>query len=385
MATAHLVREAPPEMRIRRSAGSFVFDSRGRRYVDFVMGWCVGNFGWGNAVMHGPARRYDGPDYVPPHFDHPPWEELARLLALAAPAGLERCLRATGGSEAVDLALQAAMVHTGRAGFLSIEGSYHGNTLACLSVGASEYREHRPNLLRKCAKVRPPLDERALGRMERLLRRRDIAAVIMEPIAINLGVLIPPEGFLREVKRLCRDAGTLLILDEVATGFGRTGTLFAAEQFGVSPDLLTLGKAITDGASGMGAVLATPAVARSMRTHGAFYSTYGWHPRSVDVAISALRYIRRNERRLLARVSTMSEYFGMRLAAMPLDGAAVRRRGLAIGIDLGDGKRASAVVKRCLQAGLIVSSEEGTLILVPALTIDHATAAAGLDILERCL
>lgn len=383
--TRHLAREGSAELRVARSEGSFVHDTRGRKYIDFVMGWCVGNFGWGNAVMHEPARRYDGPDYVPPRFEYAPWEELAGLLASVAPAGLERCFRATGGSEAVDLALQAAMIHTGRGRFVSLEGGYHGNTLACLSVGASEYREKRPNLLRRCDKVKPPLDARALGRIERMLRKRDVAAFIMEPIAMNLGVLIPPDGFLAELKRICRRHGTLLILDEVATGFGRTGTIFAAEQFGVEPDMMTLGKSVTDGAGGLGALLATRKVAKSMEKHGAFYSTYGWHPRSVETAIATLRYVIRHEKRLLEQVSKTSEYFHMRLAAMVGAEARLRIRGLAIGIDFGDEKRASRVGRRCREEGLLVGPEGGTLLLIPALNIDHKTATRGLDILERCL
>src|SRR5687768_12609345 len=158
MTRAHrLAREDPPELRIARSDASFVYDSRGKKYIDFLMGWCVGNFGWGNAVIEKPARAYKGPDYVYPHFDYPPWDELAELLLSVAPRSLGTCFRATGGSEAVDLALQAAMVHTGRRKFLSLEGSYHGNTIAALSVGASEYREKRKGLLPGCRKVKPPL------------------------------------------------------------------------------------------------------------------------------------------------------------------------------------------------------------------------------------
>src|SRR5688572_13144984 len=117
MAGHRLAREDFPELRISRSAASFGYGRRGRKYVDFLMGWCVGNFGWGSAVIERPARKYRGPDYVYPHFDYPPWTELAKLLVSVAPAGLETCFRATGGSEAVDLALQAAMVHTRRGKF----------------------------------------------------------------------------------------------------------------------------------------------------------------------------------------------------------------------------------------------------------------------------
>jgi adenosylmethionine-8-amino-7-oxononanoate aminotransferase len=381
-----LAREDPPALQIAKSKGSHVFDAKGKKYVDFLMGWCVGNFGWGNAVVEKPAREYKGPDYVYPGFDYPPWEELAFLLVSMAPPGLGKCFRATGGSEAVDLALQAAQIHTGRGKYLSLEDSYHGNSLGALSVGASSYRAKRRNLLPNCIKVKPPLDERLLGRIETQLKKRDVAAFIMEPVGMNLGVLIPQEGFLPDLQSLCRRHGTLLIMDEVATGFGRTGTLFACDQFDVQPDLVTVAKAITDGVGGLGALIATAEVAQSMEEDGAFYSTYGWHPRSTAVAIATLKFIIRNEKKLLARATATAEYFAMRLAAMRFrNGVEVRQRGLAIGLDFGDEKIATKVADKCRGKGLLVSPEGETVLLIPALDIDPETAKKGLDILARCV
>ena len=111
---APLAREEPAELQIAATDGSIVTDSRGRKYIDFVMGWCVGNFGWRPAAIAKAIERFKGPDYVYPGYSYAPWTELARLLASLAPRPLTTCFRATGGSEAVDLALQAAMIHTGR-------------------------------------------------------------------------------------------------------------------------------------------------------------------------------------------------------------------------------------------------------------------------------
>ena len=380
----YLAHESSPELQLVRSQDSYLFDSGNRRYVDFLMGWCVGNFGWGNAVMEKPAKTFSGPDYVYPGFSYAPWGELAELLVSIAPRGLAKCFRATGGSEAVDLALQAAMLHTGRGKFLSLEGSYHGNSLAGLSIGAGS-RDKLPNLLRGCDHVKPPLGARALERIERRLKKRDVAAFVMEPISMNIGVLVPEPGFLPELQRLCRRYGTLLVMDEVATGFGRTGKIFACEHFGIQPDIMTVAKAVTDGVGGMGAMIATAAVAKSMEEDGAFYSTYGWHPRSTDIAIRTLRYLVRNEKRLLRGVANMSEYFRTRLSAMRFGpGAEVRAVGLAIGIDLHDEEAAERLGKRCRRKGLLVSPEGETVLLIPALTIDEATAREGLDILEAC-
>ena len=168
------------------------------------------------------------------------------------------------GSEAVDLALQAAMIHTGRRALLSLEGSYHGNSLAGLSIGASDNRDRVKNLLPHCGKIAPPLDAKAQRRIEQRLKRRDVAAFVMEPISINLGVLIPEKDAIRRVHDLCRRYGTLFIADEVACGFGRTGRLFASEHFDLEPDMLCVAKAMSGGLAPIGAVIATTPIATSM-------------------------------------------------------------------------------------------------------------------------
>jgi adenosylmethionine-8-amino-7-oxononanoate aminotransferase len=269
-----LAREEPAELQVAATNGSIVTDSRGRKYIDFVMGWCVGNFGWRSAAIAKAIERFKGPDYVYPGYSYAPWTELARLLASLAPRPLTTCFRATGGSEAVDLALQAAMIHTGRRALLSLEGSYHGNTLAGLSIGASDNREQIKNLLPHCGKIAPPLDAKALRRIEQRLKRRDVAAFVMEPISINLGVLLPERDAIRRVRDLCRRYGTLFIADEVACGFGRTGRLFACEHFDLDPDMLCVAKAMSGGLAPIGAVIATAPIATSMEENdGTFYST----------------------------------------------------------------------------------------------------------------
>src|SRR5436853_7510877 len=122
-----LARDLPAELQVAATNGSIVTDSRGRKYIDFVMGWCVGNFGWRPTAIAKAVERFKGPDYVYPGYSYAPWTELARLLASLAPRPLTTRLRATGGPQAVDLALQAAMMHTGRRALLSLEGGSQGN------------------------------------------------------------------------------------------------------------------------------------------------------------------------------------------------------------------------------------------------------------------
>jgi acetylornithine/succinyldiaminopimelate/putrescine aminotransferase len=351
------------------------------------MGWCVGNFGWRPAEIAKAVDRFKGPDYVYPGFSYAPWEELARLLVSLVPRPLATCFRATGGSEAVDLALQAAMVHTGRRALLSLEDSYHGNSLAGLSVGASDNRERIRNLLPHCGKIAPPLDGKAQRRIEQRLKRRDVAAFIMEPISINLGVMIPEKDGIRRVRDLCRRYGTLFIADEVATGFGRTGRVFACEHFDLDPDLLCVAKAMSGGLAPIGAVIATAAVAKSMEENqGTFYSTYGWHPRSVAAAIATLRDLKTHRTRLLAGVAELSELFRVRLLQLEFEQpATVRIQGLAIGIDVGSEEYADTILQKCRRNGLLVSTEGSTVLLLPSLVIDQRIASRGLDILARSI
>jgi adenosylmethionine-8-amino-7-oxononanoate aminotransferase len=381
-----LAREsAPEEMQVRRTAGSFVFDARGKKYIDFLAGWCVGNFGWGARHLR-PHPTKGSVDYAYPDYLYEPWVELAELLAELTPGKLQKSFRATGGSEAVEIALQIAMAYTKRRKFVSIEGAYHGNTIGAVSVGSSEERETYPNLLRNCAKLRPPLNARAAARLEQVLERRDVAALIMEPISCNLGVMIPDDDFMNTAAALCRSHGTLFIADEVATGFGRTGKLFASEHFGLEPDILCMAKAITGGLAPLGATITSAKIANALQGGAGFYSTYGWHPHSVSVAIANLTWLKKNSGRVLRHVETLSEHFRTRLSEMRLaTPSSVRIRGLAIALETGSEKDAGAIAERCRKNGLLLTTAGTSITMFPALTMDLATAEAGLEILARSI
>jgi len=383
----HFGRQGEPEdVIVGNSADSYLIDTHGRKYIDFMMGWCVGNLGWGNTEIRAAARKFDGPDYVHPDYLYRPWAQLAEMLARITPGKLAVSYRTTGGTESVEGALQIAMAYTGRGKFLSIEDSYHGNSIGTMSVGASNNRETFKNLLPNCHKVDLPLDHKALGKVETLLKKRDIAAFIMEPIICNLGAIVPEYEFMRGVRKLCARYGTLFIADEVATGFGRTGRLFACEHFDIEPDVLCIAKAITGGYGGLGAVITTAKIANAIKQDFDLYSTYGWHPRAVAVALANLRYLKRHRNKLLKNANQLGQYFLTRLSQMSFKGkATVRGKGFAIGIEVENEDYAAEIGDACRKNGLLVSAEEEVLMLFPALNITPITAQRGLDIFEKSL
>jgi len=379
--------EEPENIQVVRTTNEFIYDGLGKRYIDFNSGWCVGNLGWKRKEIQSKINAAKIPDYIAPGYHYRGWVDLAELLASIAPGELQKSVRATGGTEAVEAAMQIAMLYTGRTKFLSVEGSYHGNSIGTLSIGTSENREQYKNLLPNCIKIKPPLDDNAADKVETRLKNKDIAALIMEPVICNLGVMIPDHAFMKRINALCRRYGTLLVIDEVACGFGRTGKLFACEHFEIQPDILCLAKAITGGYVPMGACVTTAKIASKVMKNGfEFYSTYGWHPLAVEAAIANIRYWKKNKEKILSNVTTLSQRFTDRLSQMKFKkGATLRILGLAIGIEVSDPNYADHIQQKSLKKGLLFTTQENTLTFFPPLTMRKAIAEEGLEILESCL
>lgn len=375
----------PNQLEVARQEGSYVFSARGRKVLDFTAGWCVGNFGWNSLEIKNRIRRFSGPDYVTPHQIYKPWAELARRLSAVAPGQLTKSFRATGGTEAVEIALSAAMSFTRKTKFISVEDAYHGDSIATRSIGSPSYGAWYKNPF-SAYRMKPPLDARAAGLVEKRLSKRDIAAVILEPFLCNRGVMVPSQEFMTRLEAACHANGALLVIDEVATGFMRTGKLFGCEHFDLKPDILCLGKAITGGFAPMGATLMTEKVAKAMSFESSYYSTYGWHPLSVEAALATLDYIREKKAYLEENVAEMSNYIVDRIQAMKFrKKPEVSWRGLAIGVSFGSEDYGEKIVEKAEEAGLLISEGEKGFSLFPALTINRQTADEGLDILERCV
>ena len=370
----------PDELQIVSAHGSRVKDEKGRTYIDLQCGWCVGNLGWNHPAIVKRVRDFDGPSYVSPNMLYEPWVALARSLAELTPGNLSRTFRAVSGTEANEIALQIAMVATGRTKLVSIEGAYHGNSILMKSIG-----EPGDVTVPGCKKIAPPLDANALGRLETVLKNRDVAAFILEPVIMNLGVEVPTNEFLRGARELCDRYGTLLVFDEVACGFTRTGKLFAAEHAGVVPDVMTMAKAITNGHAPLAATITTPAIADEMTGELHVYSTFGWQPLAVEVALATVDVYRSEGDEILENVARRSAEVMSRLLAMPWQHEAnIRMMGLAIAVELEE-DYVSRITDRCKDGGLLVADEDEYLMLLPATTIGADDMADALNILERAV
>lgn len=381
----YLGRDVPAfSIEVIKSKGSFLF-SKNKKYIDFLMGWNVGNIGWNAEPVIKKLKIFNGPNYVNPYYLYKPWADLAELLVKIAPGNFAKSFRAAGGTEAVEIALQSAMKYTGRTGFISIEGSYHGHSIGAMSVGSSDFRKNWGNLLPNCNKINLPLDANAGRNVEKILKNENVAAFIAEPIICNLGVVIPDKEFFDIVSDACKTYGTLLIMDEVATGFGRTGKLFASEYYKLKPDIITLGKALTGGYGSLGATLMTSAIAKSMEFDFSIYSTFGWIPIAVEGTIANIKFILKNK--LWKNAAKMGKYFEKRLREMKFKYPAdIRVKGLAIGIEFGKKGYATEIMKSAMSNGLLFSDLGPYIItLFPALNVDKKTVDMGLGILSDCL
>lgn len=261
-----------PLVPITRGKGIWLYDVDGRRYLDAISSWWVNLFGHSHPRINAAiAEQLDQLEHVLlAGFTHPPAVELAERLSALAPGRLGHCFFASDGSSAVEIALKMSFHYwknmglPAKNGFVTLAGSYHGETLGALSVGdVALYKETYEPLLRPCGVVPSPDSRlaapgestqawalRAAAVLERHLERhhRDIAALIVEPLVQCAGgMAMYPPVYLARARALCDHYRVHLIADEIAVGFGRTGTLFACEQAGVTPDFLCLSKGLTGG------------------------------------------------------------------------------------------------------------------------------------------
>jgi putrescine aminotransferase len=318
------------------SRGVTLTDVAGEEWLDFLGG--LGVFSLGHSHPKVIAAVQEQLDQLPltiPIFLNRRQADLAELLAEVLPGRLQYSFFCSSGTEAVEGALKLARVVTGRPEIVSAERAYHGKTLGSLSASGRElYKKPFEPLLAGFHQV--PFGDFAA--MERAVTERT-AAVILEPIQGEGGVMVPPDEYLPRVAALCRERGALFIADEVQTGFGRTGKMFAVEHYGVEPDIVCLAKAIGGGVMPLGAFCGTPEVwepfGPSPWLHTSTFGSPGGNPLACAAGIAAIQVIR--DERLPERAADLGVYFLSRLQAVQQEFPSiireVRGKGLLIGLE----------------------------------------------------
>ena len=408
---------------IASAEGLHYRDEAGRIVLDGIAGlWCC-NAGHNRAPIVAAIREQAGRlDYAPPfQFGHGPAFALAARVAALAPPGLDHVFFCNSGSEAVDTALKIALAYRhargegGRTRFVGRERGYHGVGFGGISVGGLPNNrrvfghglsgiDHLPHTYDRARQAftigEPEWGAHLADELERIVALHDaatIAAVIVEPMAGSTGVLPPPRGYLRRLRDICDRHGLLLIFDEVITGFGRLGYAFAAERYGVTPDMICFAKGVTSGAVPLGGVIVASSIHEQLMRgpeqaielfHG---YTYSGHPLACAAGLAALDLYR--DEGLFERARAMEPVFAeavMRLRGAPnvLD---IRTVGLAAGIDLapdpaGPGARGFAVMERAFHDhDLVVRVSGDTLAISPPLTIGADDISTLVERLDRAI
>jgi len=394
---------------LARAAGMHYWTPDGRPVLDGVAGlWCV-NAGHGRAeITEAVSRQIAEMDYAPPfQIGHPAAFELANAVVDWLPQDLDHVFFTNSGSESVDTALKIALAYHRARGegtrtrFIGRERGYHGVGFGGISVGGMvnnrkffgaqlpgvDHLPHTHDLSHNAyTRGEPAWGAHLADELERIVALHDasnIAAVIVEPVAGSTGVLIPPQGYLEHLRALCSRHGILLIFDEVITGFGRLGAPFAAQRFGVTPDMITMAKGLTNGAVPMGAVAVRHDIYQTFMQgpdnaielfHG---YTYSAHPVACAAGLAAQQIYRREG--LLTRAAEIADYWAdgiHSLKGLPhvID---LRNLGLIGAIELESipgkpGARGFDAFVRAFEQSILIRVTGDIIALSPPLIIEHA-------------
>ena len=379
--------------------GATVTDVDGNRYLDLTSAFGVAATGHSNpyvaaAITDQASRLIHGMGDVHPTEVR---TQLLSLLAELTPGALHKSYLATSGAEAVEFALKTAWLATRKSRVIAYHGAYHGLSLGALEViGIDKFRAPFDPLVPQHTTFLPYPGANAtvghgVGAVRDVLDRDpDVGAVLLEPVLGRGGVVVPPVGFLPALRELCNERGVLLIFDEIYTGFGRTGTMFACEHEDVVPDLLCVGKALAGGVP----LAATIGTARVMdawpRSAGEAIhtSTFLGNPLACAAALANLEQLVKLE--LLERVRSKEPWLRERLERLRASGRVrdVRGVGYLWAVEFHESAFAARVVVRGLANGVVLlqSGPTGTSItLAPPLIIDDEQLARALDLFERTI
>ena len=368
-----------------RGSGCRLWDADGREYLDFLAGIAVCSLGHCHPrVTEAISRQAADLVHVSNLFHTKPQIELAELLV--ANSFADRVFMANSGAEANEAAIKLARIHSGpgRYEVISLLGSFHGRTLATVAAtGQARFHqgfEPLPQGFIHAEFGDPAAIEQLIG--------PHTCAILCEPLQGESGVRPLEQDYLRAIRQLCDRHGLLLIFDEVQTGLGRTGTLFAHEQTGVTPDIMTVAKALGNGLP-IGAMLTTEQIAASMIV-GSHASTFGGNPVAAAAAVEVMRLLLADG--FLESVQEKSRYFVARLqeiaARFPALASGVRGRGLLLGLVLTEKgiEHGAAIVQQLFERGVLINFAGNTVLrFVPPLIVETSEIDTLIERLEEVL
>ncbi len=378
----------PVGLEIDHASGSCLYTTDGKKYLDFLSGIGVANIGFTHpAVVRAVQRQVEQYLHVMVYGEYvlAPQVDLAEKLVSLLPGTVNQVYFTNSGTEANEGALKLAKKFTGRKRLVSFEGSFHGDTQgACSVTGREVYRRPFEPLLPGVTFL--PFND--VGCLDEI--NESVAAVITEPIQGEGGVRIPNRNFLAALRERCDAVGALLIFDEVQTGFGRTGKLFAMEHWGVTPDIVTLAKGMGGGLP-LGAFASCREVMSSLSSNPplSHVTTFGGHPVSCAAGLSALNVIL--EENLVQKAEKDGALIRSRLREMAARTPGirdVRGMGMMIGLELSQPAMAERLVKGVFDLGLILGwtlHTKTVIRIMPPLTTPKNEIMEGLEIIESVL
>jgi acetylornithine/LysW-gamma-L-lysine aminotransferase len=363
---------------IVKGKGSVVWDINGKEYIDFMTGIGVALVGHSNdSVVE--AIRDQAAKLITCHgtFYNDARAGFMERLVKVAPKGLGKALLTNSGTESVEAAIKLARRHTSKKKIISMKGAFHGKTYGSLSATWNKkYRDPFGPLLEgfEFAEYGDPLS------LSQLVDS-DTAAVLAEPIQGETGIIVPPADYFKQVREICDRTGTLLILDEIQTGLGRTGKMWASEHFGVVPDIMTVSKGLGGGLP-IGAAVATEEVAGSLKG-GEHTSTFAGNPLSCAAASAALDFITRND--LPSQARAKGEIMKSGLERIASSHKLVKEvRGLGLMLAMQTRVDIHSQLLAAEEKGVIFAySGRDTFRFLPSLVIEESQIAKGLEVLER--
>lgn len=338
----------PMGLMIDKAEGVYLYDTSGKAFLDLISGIAVSNLGHQHPLVLGAVREQLEKHMhvmVYGEFIQSPQVKLATLLASLLPRELDNIYFTNSGTEAVEGALKLAKRYTGRNHFISFRNAYHGSSQGALSVCGNEMLKNAFRPLLPGGLISDFNDFSVLNSID-----SNCAGVIVEAIQAEAGIVLPETGFLEALNRKCKEVGALLILDEIQTGMGRTGKLFAMEHTGIIPDILLLGKSFGGGLP-LAAFISNKQIMESL-THDpvlGHISTFGGHPLSCAAAYAALSEISKPE--LNEKVKRQGELFKSLLKHPDI--RSVRGLGLFLALEFESEMINQAVIKKCLEKGII--------------------------------